>query len=50
MVKACVTNQSLPTVKITANSQMQYIVRRRNFINSKFRWCTLLPLGLMRRG
>ena len=44
MVKACTRKQSLPTVRITANSQMQYIVRPRSFINSKFRWYTLLPL------
>jgi hypothetical protein len=44
MVKACATEHSLPTVRITANSQMQYTVRPRSFINSKFRWYTLLPL------
>jgi len=43
-LKACATTQSLPTVRITATSQMQYIVRPRSFINSKFRWYTLLPL------
>jgi hypothetical protein len=43
-LKACATTQSLPTVRITATSQMQYIVRPRSFINSKFRWYTWLPL------
>lgn len=44
MVKACATKQSVPTVRTAANSQIQYIVRPRSFINSKFRWYTLLPL------
>jgi len=43
MIKACATKQSLPTVRITANSHMQYIVRPRSFINSKFSWYKLLP-------
>ena len=38
------TKQSLPTVRITANSQMQYTVRPRSVINSKFKWYSLLPL------